>query len=302
MIPDEILARIAAFPDDLSGWQVLTDHLLETGAPDATLALCELELLRGISNPDLIADLAEARRARTRLPYESFLLAPQWRCGFLVRATLRLTDLDPDFPQTLSAQPARGLHALTLIDPTEDELRALLRATTPHLRRCSLRLEDRFESIGPTLQRRLLEELFRALPAKVAWLDLSLGELLTDAEAALLALARKVPFLSLDGTRLTNHLEFAATLPRHVAMGGTGLSPRTAPFVTTWLAPDVEAWLERGPTGEVVPLTPSLGVDGFHAPSWPMASRYVQRRMRGWSMDDGATRDARDETFVFRLR
>ena len=71
-VPEALLDGIASRPEEVGVWEVLTDYLLEQDAPGATLARCELELFRGISNPDLLGALSDARARRPRLPFEPY--------------------------------------------------------------------------------------------------------------------------------------------------------------------------------------------------------------------------------------
>jgi hypothetical protein len=309
-----MLADIAARPDELGVWEVLTDYLLEHDAPGATLARCDLELFRGISNPDLLAALAEARHRRPKLPLESRNdFTALWRCGFVVRLQL-FSRFDPTQVKNLLAAPAvRGLHHLVWQDVTTQQLpvffegnqprpplpyrqhvEQLVQGVTPHLRRFSLRLETRRRPLSPGDVSEVLEVLAAGLPRKVERVDLSLSELAEPPLEPLLALAQRVKWLNLDGTSLRalsqdTVLRLVQSAPGCTFfLGGTGLSTRQLmhPRVE-WLAPDVVASLENQ-AGALTPLTPEHPHDGFSAPSWPQLGKYLKRELQGWSRADGS--------------
>jgi hypothetical protein len=326
--PDAILEQLAARPDDLAAWQVLTDFLLETGAPTASLAMCELELLRGISNPDLLEELAAARARREKLPHEPWGgYAAVWRCGFVTRLLLSLQSR-ADLGAVLRAEPVRALHHLVLSDdsgrfgaplfatdaeagagPLVERLRAPLVAVTPHLRRFSLRLEERYRPVSPPEQRALLSALKELLPSKLERLDLSLGVLHESSQDALQALLARVPLVNLDGTALPWTPGFAEVLQRagaRVCLAGTGLSPRTFE-AKEWLAPDVTAWLEREDSGALVPLTAATTPEGFESPAWPDLRSVLRRELEGWSvgeqpLESGAALQVLGYAVTFRQR
>ncbi len=159
-VPDALLDGIVSQPDEAGVWEVLTDYLLEHDAPGATLARCDLELFRGISNPDLLGALAEARQQRPKLPFEpEGGYEAMWRCGYVVKlyASTRLPG--HQLEKVLTAPALAGLHHLrfedvssrgqhTLFDeerplPIPRRLAQLCSAATPRLRRFSLHLERR---------------------------------------------------------------------------------------------------------------------------------------------------------------
>ncbi len=309
-VPEAILDGLAARPDDVGVWEVLTDFLLEQDAPGAVLARCELELLRGISNPELLGALAQARARREKLPYEPWGgFGATWRCGFVVRLVLSLKLPPAHVREVLSAPAVRGLHHLVLEDvsgrhagagfwneqgglgagefPTAvaERLRGLLGAVTPYLRRFSLRLEERFMPMLATEQRDVLTALAESLPGNVERVDLSLGALQPFACPGLLNLAQRVRVLNLDGSRLpelpdVELIKALVATGASICLGGTGLSPRTltVPGVE-WLAPDVTAWLENEAAGWVTPLTPSAKAGGYDAASWPSAGAHLPREL-----------------------
>ena len=313
-VPDALLDGIAAQPDDPGVWEVLCDYLLEQDDPGATLARCDLELFRGISNPDLLGALSEARARRPKLPFEPYGgYDVLWRCGYVVRLLLS-TEVSAAYVAPLLAAPAlRGLHHLRFEDrsardggrsfvnelggpPLTPRLTQLCAAVTPHLRRFTLDLEERMMPVLPTELAHVLDALTAGLPRKVERVDLALTQLEAPSLEALGALARRVKQLNLDGTRMTR-LDPAA-LRRAVEgapdctffLGGTWRSARELvhPRIQ-WLAPDVVAWLEHEETGVVVPLTPSSPHDGFLAPSWRQLRRSLRRELLGWSRVDGAS-------------
>lgn len=312
LVPDALLDGIAARPDEAGVWEVLTDYLLEQDAPGATLARCDLELFRGISNPDLLGALAEARAQRPKLPFEPYGgFDALWRCGYVVRLQLSTRIPGPHLEQLLAAPALRGLHHLRFEDltareggraffeelgglPIAQRMAQLSAAVTPHLRRFSLHLEERAMPLLPPDVSHVLEALTAGLPKKVERVDLAFSELAEPSLEALGALARRVKQLNLDGTKLTA-LSPAAVL-RLVEgapgctffLGGTWRSARELlhPRVQ-WLAPDVVAWLEHEQTGVVTPLTPTTPHDGFEAPSWRGLARHLRRELLGWSRVEG---------------
>ncbi|MFT3712207.1 MAG: hypothetical protein QM817_31570 [Archangium sp.] len=330
-VPDVILESLAARPDDVGVWQVLTDFLLETGAPGASLAMCELELMKGISNPDLLGELAEARAQREKLPFEPWGGYPAlWKCGFVVRMQLSLQSRTSELPAVLKAPAMRGLHHLILSEDsgrtgallfgTEEErlawptisqrLPTLLGAVTPHLRRLSLRVEERYVPLQAEEQRAALRALLSALPRKLDRLDLALGVLHELSIEPLLELISQVPSVCLDGTRLPLSPGFADQLQSvstgHVYLAGTGLSPRNV-TAKDWLAPDVKTWLELESTGALVPLTAVATPDGFDSPAWPRLRAYLQKDLLGFSvqgelLEPGAVLNLDDVLAVFRRR
>ena len=118
-VPEAMLDDIAARPDEPGVWEVLTDYLLEHEAPGATLARCDLELFRGISNPQLLEALSAARAERPKLPLESRNdFAALWRCGFVVRLQLTSGYAAESVKSLLGAPALRGLHHLRWQDTT----------------------------------------------------------------------------------------------------------------------------------------------------------------------------------------
>ena len=301
-VPDVILDGLAARPDDPGVWQVLTDFLLENGAPGASLAMCELELMKGISNPDLLEELARARDQRPALPKEPYGGYPAlWRCGFVVRLTLRRSDLKDPITELLRAPAVQGLHMLSLVDEmdrwdglgrvmeTADRFLAeALEACPPRLRRLFIDFNKRGSPLSGPQQRLFLATLTRLLPPSVQRVDLVFGALHRDAHAPLLELASRVERLNLDGTRLAKEPTFLRELldaGTHVYLGGTGLAlDDVTDTPVEWLAPEVAAWVERHDTQEVVPLTPSLTPDGYASPGWPQLQGTLTRDLMGWSV------------------
>jgi len=329
-VPDSILDGVAARPDDVGVWEVLSDYLLEQDAPEAALARCDLELMRGISNPELLEQLSEARARRPKLPYEPWGgFSATWRCGFVVRLTLDARLPPEHVAEVLRARATRGLNTLVFEDSSGrnaardfdwpgrmavgepprsivQRVQALTGAVTPHLRRLSLRLEERFMPLLGNEQRDLLDALTASLPASTKRVDLALGTLDAFAVPSLLALARRLELLNLDGTLLSSEL-LAALAEVHpvLRVAGTGLS--LAGRDVSFFAPDVAAWLERDDTGAVIPLTPSTKAEGFDAPAWPALGRVLRCELLGWTvgqgvLDDGARLSVDGAVFTLRLR
>jgi hypothetical protein len=327
-IPEEVLDGIASRPDDTSAWEVLTDFLLEHDLPGATLARCDLELMKGISNPDLLGALAQARHERPRLPFEpsSGFDEVLWRCGFVVKFVITDSLDTVRIGSVLQAPALSGLHHLRFEDVPRQwvqrgpesrvtRVENALASVTPHLRRLSLMLEPREAAPADELTR-VLSLLAAALPAKPARLDLELGTL-REAELALLRpLAQRVAELNLDGTRLDSFS--AAELEAIVEaapnctffLAGTGRSERewSHPRVR-WMIPEAVAWLEQVKTGVVVPLTPLRSHDYFRAPAWPHLQQLISRELIGWwtsrqgqrvPLDDGTVLQFADGEWVFR--
>lgn len=334
LVPDAILDGIAARPDDVGAWEVLTDYLLERDAPGAVLARCDLELLRGISNPDLLGALAEARAQRPKLPFEPYGgFDALWRCGYVVRLQLSTRIPGEQLAQLLAAPALAGLHHLRFEDLTAREggraffeelggqsiaqrMTQLAAAVTPHLRRFSLYLQERAMPLLPPDATQVLEALTAGLPKKVQRVDLSFSQLTEPSLEALGALARRVQELNLDGTRLTTlSLESLQALvdgaPRCTFFfGGTWRSERELihPRVR-WLTPEVVAWLEHEEKGVVIPLSPAHPHDDFESPAWPSLRRHLRRELLGWSrtgapglLDDGALLQLDGAAWRFRLR
>ena len=335
-VPGALLDGIAAQPDDPGVWEVLCDYLLEQDDPGATLARFDLELFRGISNPDLLGALVEARARRPRLPFEPYGgYDVSWRCGYVVRLQLS-TEVSAEHVAPLLAENAlRGLHHLRFEDrslreggrafinelggmPLPARLNQLCGVMPSFLRRFSLDLEERMMPVLSAELTRVLNALTAGLPKKVERVDLALTQLEAPSLEALGVLARRVRQLNLDGTRLT-HLDPAA-LRRVVEeapdctffLGGTWRSSRELvhPRVQS-LAPEVVAWLEHEETGVVIPLTPSSPHDGFFAPAWRQLGRALRRELLGWSrvegasqalIDDGAQLELDDALWRFHLR
>jgi hypothetical protein len=315
-VPDSLLDGIASRPEDPGVWEVLTDFLLEQDAPGATLARCDLELFRGISNPDLLGALVEARAQRPRLPFEpSGGFDAMWRCGYVVKLLASTRGPASHLDQVLRAPALAGLHHLRFEDhtplegghgyyelssgiekplPIQQQLAQLCTAVTPHLRRFSLHLELRMMPLPPPELTRTLEALASSLPNKVERLDLSLSELGEPSVDALGALAKRVKLVNLDGTTLTALREaslirlFENAPQTTFFLGGTRLSAKQLvhPRVE-WLAPDAIAWLEDQ-HGAYTPLTPERPHDGFEAPSWRGLHHYLKRDLLGWSRLDGS--------------
>jgi hypothetical protein len=332
-VPDAILDGLAARPDDVGVWEVLSDFLLEQDAPEATLARCDLELMRGISNPELLEQLSEARAKRPKLPHEPWGgFSALWRCGFLVRLTLDSRLSPMQVAAVLRARAAQGLHQLVFEDVTSltggldfsapvrlavgdlpltvvSVVRILAGAATVHLRRLSLRFTQRFVPLLPTEQRDILEALTQTLPPSTRRVDLALGRLDALAVPALLALAGRLEVLNLDGTALQEpFVESLGAAHATLRLGGTGLSPRALPAPTLqWFSPDVTAWLEREDSGVVFPLTPSTRVEGFDAPSFQTLGRVLRCELLGWTvgrgvLDDGARFALDGVDYTLRLR
>ena len=317
-VPEAMLDDIAARPDEPGVWEVLTDYLLEHDAPGATLARCDLELFRGISNPLLLEALSEARARRPKLALEARNdFTALWRCGFVVR--LQLTSgYAADRVKVLMEAPAlRGLHHLRWQDTTArnesifegdfqrapvsvpERMAQLMSSTTPHLRRFSLRLEGRRRPLPPSELSEVLCVLTAGLPKKVERVDLAVSELAEPPLGPLTALAQRVKALNLDGTSLVGlSVETVLGLVQSAPgctffLGGTGLSTRELAHPRVqWLAPDVVASLENE-AGALTPLTPEHAHDGFSAPSWPQLSKYLKRELRGWSRADGSPIEGR---------
>ena len=319
-VPEALLDGIASRPEEVGVWEVLTDYLLEQDAPGATLARCDLELFRGISNPDLLGALADARSRRPRLPFEPYGgYDAIWRCGFVVRLHLSSRTPGSELTALLAAPALQGLHHLRFEDlsargrslfdelenpqevliPMAQQLSVLTSALPRHLRRFSLHLEERSLPLLSHDLSDVLEVLTTGLPRKLERVDLSLAELGEASVDPLIALARRVKVLNLDGTKLTALQETSVARLLESApgctffLGGTGLSPRELVHPRAeWLAPDVVAWLENE-RGMFTPLTPSTPHDGFHSPSWPDLARYLKRELLGWSRRDGSMIDDR---------
>ena len=315
-VPDAVIDGIAARPDEPGVWEVLTDYLLEHDAPGATLARCDLELFKGISNPDLLGTLAEARAQRPRLPFEPLGgFDAMWRCGYVVKLQASTRMPGHQLEQVLRAHALAGLHHLRFEDTTPREGRStylelisgderplpiaqrlaqICSSVTPHLRRFSLHLERRTLPLLPAELSSALDSLAACLPNKVERVDLSLSELGELSVDALVNLAKRVKLINLDGTKLIalreSSLErlFDGAPNATFFLGGTGLSPRKLihPRVE-WLAPDAVAWLEDQ-HGAYTPLTPERPHDGFESPSWLSLGHYLRRDLMGWSRPDGS--------------
>lgn len=312
-VPEAMLDDIAARPDEPGVWEVLTDYLLEHEAPGATLARCDLELFRGISNPQLLEALSAARAERPKLPLESRNdFSALWRCGFVVRLQLTSRYAAESVKSLLGAPALRGLHHLRWQDTTARNesifegdfqrppvsiprrMTELTAAAPLHLRRFSLRLEGRRRPLPPSELSEVLEVLTAGLPKKVERVDLAMSELAEPPVAPLTALAQRVKALNLDGTSLVGlSAEMVLGLVQSAPgctffLGGTGLSTRELvhPRVQ-WLAPDVVASLENE-AGALIPLTPEHAHDGFSSPSWPQLLKYLKRELQGWSRADGS--------------
>jgi hypothetical protein len=315
-VPDALLDGIAARPDEPGVWEVLTDYLLEHDAPGATLARCDLELFKGISNPDLLGTLAEARAQRPRLPFEPLGgFDAMWRCGYVVKLQASTRMPGHQLEQVLRAQALAGLHHLRFEDQTPREgrhtylelisgderplpigqrLAQICSSVTPHLRRFSLHLERRTLPLLPADLSSGLDSLAACLPSKVERVDLSLTELGELSLDALIGLAKRVQLVNLDGTKLNAVREaalqrlFESAPTTKFILGGTGLSSRTVihPRVE-WLASDALAWLEDQ-HGAYIPLTPERPHDGFESPSWLSLGHYLKRDLMGWQKHDGS--------------
>lgn len=311
VVPDVILESIAARPEDVGVWQVLTDFLLENDAPGASLAMCELELMKGISNPDLLGQLADARAHRPKLPHEPWGGYPAvWKCGFVVRLQLNLqSHRGARLADVLRDPAVRGLNMLVLVDDSgrfgaplyslpdepafkwtvDERVGALLEAAPPFLKRAAIHLEERRGGdVDTSQQSALIKRLINSVPKKLERLDLSMGTLHESAQPHLIDLARRVPMLNLDGTTLPNNagwIEQLVTAGQRVFLAGTGLPMKEHEgVVKDWLAPDVRAWVERLDTGALVPLTPTTTSEGYEAPAWPRLRATLQRDLFGWSV------------------
>lgn len=313
VVPDFILESIAARPEDVGVWQVLTDFLLENDAPGASLAMCELELMKGISNPDLLGQLADARAQRPKLPDEPWGgYAALWKCGFVVRLQLSLqSHRFESLPNMLRAPAVRGLHMLVLVDDSgrfgaplyampdepafqwtvDGRVGALLEAAPPFLKRVAIHVEERRGGdVDPSQQSALISRLITSMPKKLERLDLSMGTLHEGAQPQLLELARRVPLLNLDGTTLPHnpgYVEQLVAAGKHVCLAGTGLPLNEFEGVVKhWLAPDVCASVQRLDTGALIPLTPLTRAEGYEVPSWPNLRGTLQRDLFGWSVGE----------------
>lgn len=315
-VPDALLDGIAAQPDEVGVWEVLTDYLLEHDAPGATLARCDLELFRGISNPELLGALADARAQRLKLPHEPHGgFDATWRCGFVVKFSASTRLAGAQLVKVLGAPALAGLHHLRFEDttpwagrytrleavsggaslpPISQRLNELCTAATSHLRRFSLHLELRTVPLLAPELTRALDALAAGLPKKVERVDLSLSELGEASVDALAALAKRVKQVNLDGTTLSVlqesslHRLLDSAPQTTFFLGGTGLSSRqlSHPRVE-WLAVDVVASLEDQ-HGALTPLSADQPHDGFESPSWPGLSSYLKRELLGWSRVDGS--------------
>lgn len=316
-VPDALLDGIAARPDEAGVWEVLTDYLLEHDAPGATLARCDLELFKGISNPDLLGTLAEARSQRPRLPFEPLGgFDAMWRCGYVVKLQASTRMPGHQLEQVLRAQALAGLHHLRFEDQTPREgrhtylelisgdekplpiaqrLAQVCSSVTPHLRRFSLHLERRTLPLLPAELSSGLDSLAACLPSKVERVDLSLTELGELSVDALIGLAKRVKQINLDGTKLIALGEHSVQRLLDSApdttffLGGTGLSSRKLlhPRVQ-WLAPDAIAWLEDQ-HGGYIPLSADRPLDGFESPSWLGLGHWLKRDLMGWQkVEDGS--------------
>lgn len=191
-VPAQLLDGIASRPDDVGVWEVLTDYLLEQDAPGATLARCDLELFRGISNPELLGALAEARAQRPRLPFEPGAgYDALWRCGYVVKLIVTTRMPGSHLEQLLAAPALAGLHHLHFLDttpregwrtyleevgggyerplPTPQRLAQLATAAPPHLRRFSLHLETRMVPLLPVELSRVLELILECSGSRPTW-------------------------------------------------------------------------------------------------------------------------------------
>lgn len=305
---EAILDGIAASPDEPAVWAVLADHLLEVGDPGAALARVQLELFKGISNPDLIGELAEAMARRPKLPHEAYGgFTASWRCGFVVRLEVSVRMSAEEVREVLEAPAARGLHHLRfvdssrfyasvgLVDASAARLRAALESVTPHLRRCSVDCVERYAALTRDESTEVLRALVDLLPPRVERVDLALRN--EPPFDVLVALARRVKTLNLDGTRIGDAVPLLDAAPdTELFFGGTGLAPgQVTHGRARWLAPDAAAWLEHVESGVVVPLTPSGVPCGFDAPSSHEASRLLSlgfgaewKSAGGEVLEDGA--------------
>lgn len=287
---EQIFENIAARPEDPLVWQVLADYLLETGDEGASLARVQLELFKGISNPELIGELAEAMKARARFAFEaydgnSFIS----RCGFLVRLQLSARMSPELMREVLSSRAGRTVNHFRFVDdsfrhswrvfaddgrmlpnhssPPAHRLRGALEVVTPYLRRCSVDCIARYTPLTMVENVEILEALVERLPASVERVDLALKK--QPNIATLISLARRVKVLNLDGTPVFEARALLDGAPdTEIFLGGTGLSPREFEHAK-WLADDVGAWLEDRRTGAMIPLTPSNAHGGFDAPALP---------------------------------
>lgn len=312
-IPEAMLDGIAAAPDDAGAWQVLSDWMLEVDHPLAAYVRAELELFRGVSNPEYLGDYAEARQALSRRVRElGFGLT--WRCGLVVRAVVR-----PDhFREVAAAPELAALPALRLKlgeyavqSSWAPDVRLVLARVSPRLR--SLSLEADPQRLAPQTVTDLVDAC-RARPPHGERLRLCLGR---DAAKPVLeglpALAeagwRQV---SLEGTRVPG--VFAARLgtllehlPREfrLVVSGTGLSPGDLQHpALEWLAPDAPAWWEQVDSHATIPVRP----DGVLDADWyPSSLRQVSLSV-GWlhrhrtELDEGTVVEADGRAWRFRLR
>lgn len=312
-IPEAMLDGIAAAPDDAGAWQVLSDWMLEVDHPMASYVRAELELFRGVSNPEYLDDYAEARQATSRRVRElGFGLT--WRCGLVVRAVVR-----PDhFREVVPAPELAALHALRLKlgeyavqSSWAPDVRLVLARVSPRLRTLSLEVDTRH--LTPKTVTDLVDAC-RARPARGERLRLCLGR---DAAKPVLdglpALAeagwRRV---SLEGTRVPGVLAawlgpLLDKLPREfrLVVSGTGLSPDDLQHpALEWLAPDAPAWWEQVDSHATIPVR----ADGILDADWyPASLRQVSLAAGCWlhaertELDEGTVVQADGRAWRFRL-
>lgn len=324
---EQIFENIAASPEDPLVWQVLADYLLETGDEGAALARVQLELFKGLSNPELIGELAQAMATRRRFAFEayegnSFIS----QCGFLVRLELSARLSPALMSDVLASRQARTLHHLRFVDdsatythrtfgddgrllptsapPPVRRLRGALEVVTPYLRRCSVDYGARAAPLTMVEHAEVLSALIERLPASVERVDLALTK--QPDLAALIRLARRVKVLNLDGTRLFEASQLLDAAPdTDIILGGTGLSPAQVEHPRAkWLADDAVAWLEHETTGVVSPLTPSKAHPGYDAPSLGTLAAPLSLQFGGeWKLGRHAVSDgATVGEYVLRLR
>ncbi|MFT3836209.1 MAG: hypothetical protein QM723_04325 [Myxococcaceae bacterium] len=293
--PAEILDAVAADPGNDQSWHVLTDWLLENGAPHAILARYDLELDKGTRDPDLLGDYVEARRVRHQVPNVPGVVTDslRWRCGYLFELSVccdhtpKLDDRQAELETMFGAPVFRVLSRVILSGARRNlsvqfTAEQVLPALPKTVRRISVTGIHRNEPMP--------EALVQHRPPKAQRLDLP-GYRLDDG--LILSLARAGwSYLNLD--RSTVQLR-PQTLERlegcTLMLGGAGLTKEVARSLdgpkVRWLPPGVtEALLDD--EGRLTPLDhelPSLSVAGQgFVPSmhqWMVTVGGVYRQLAG---------------------
>lgn len=293
--PAEILDAVAADPGNDQSWHVLTDWLLENGAPHAILARYDLELDKGTRDPDLLGDYVEARRTRHQLPAVPgvFTYGIRWRCGYVFELSIscdhvrQLPERQAALKRYFEAAPFRVLSRVVLSGArgnlsVQFTAEQVLPALPKTVRRVSVSGIHRNEPMPPAL--------VQHRPPKAQRLDLP-GYRLDDGAIVSLAHAGW-SYLNLDRSSVQLRPQTLEQLPGCTLMlGGSGLTKDLARSLDApnvrWLPPGVtEALLDD--EGRLSPLDheqPSLSVAGQgFVPSmhqWMVTVGGVYRQLAG---------------------